>query len=85
MHSVLAFATAVGLVIAVADGVLWVALALFCAGLLPLAFALMRPAPDGAGALARLSAPRGGALALHIGSYLAQTGLLVALIALIPG
>lgn len=85
MHSILAFATAVALVIAVGDGVLWIALALFALGLLPLALAFARPAPEGAGALARLSSPPGGALTLHLGSYLAQTGVIVALIALMPG
>jgi hypothetical protein len=85
MISVLALIAAILFAVTVEDASLpWLAGTLFTAGLLPLAFALMRPAESGAaGALDRLTAPGRSVVALHVGSFCAQTGLLVALIALI--
>jgi hypothetical protein len=83
MVSILALVSAILLAVAVeAESLLWLGLTLFTAGLLPLAFAFMRPATEGAaGNLDRLTAPGRSAVALHLGSLLAQTGLIVALIA----
>jgi hypothetical protein len=76
MISVLAFAAAVGLTLALAeDSALLVGLACLAAGSIPVAFALL----ERGGAAVR------GVVPLHVGSFLAQTGLITALIALIPG
>lgn len=86
MLSLLALVSAILLAVAVEAGSLvWLGLTLFTAGLLPLSFALMRPATEGtAGALHRLTAPGRTAAALHLGAFCAQTGLIVVVIALVP-
>jgi hypothetical protein len=71
VHSLLAFAAAVLLAILAGDGLIWIGLGLLALGALP--------------ALLALRARRGGALTLHLGSLVAQTGLIATLIALIPG
>jgi hypothetical protein len=85
MLSVLSLIAAVLFAVTVDGGsLLWLGLTLFTAGCLPVAFAFMRPATGGAaGALDRLTAPGRSVVALHVGSFCAQSGLLVVLIALI--
>ena len=76
MISLLAFAAAVGITLAVSeDTALPVGLALLAIGSIPVAFALL----ERGGAAVR------GAVPLQAGSFLAQAGLITALIALIPG
>ena len=71
MHSVLAVAAAVLLAIFAGDHLLAIGLVLLAVGAVP--------------ALVALRTRAGGAVALHAGSFVAQTGLVAALIALIPG
>jgi hypothetical protein len=76
MISLLAFAAAVAVTLAVSeDTALPLGLILLAIGSIPVAFALL----ERGGAALR------GAVPLHVGSFLAQTGLITALIALIPG
>ena len=79
MHSLLAVAAAILLAVLVRDGLIWVGLALLAVGALP-ALAALRARPSALGL-----PPRAGAVVLHLGSLVAQTGLIVTLIALIPG
>jgi hypothetical protein len=66
------------------ESLLWLGLTLFTAGCLPVALAFMHPVHAGAaGAVNRLTAHGRSVVALHVGSFCAQTGLLVTLIALI--
>jgi hypothetical protein len=85
MVSVLALLVAIVLAVVVdGDSLIWLGLTLFTLGLLPLAFALTRSAEGESGrALEKLTAPGPGAIALNAGSFFAQTGLLVTLIALV--
>ena len=76
MISLLAFAAAVGLTLLLEDGTALVTgLVALAVGTIPVAFALL----ERGGAAVR------GPVPLHVGSFLAQTGLITALIALIPG
>jgi hypothetical protein len=76
MISVLAFAAAVGLTLALSEGsALVTGLVLLAIGTIPVAFTLL----ERGGAAVR------GVVPLHAGSFLAQTGLITVLIALIPG
>ncbi len=76
MVSVLAFAAAIGLTAAAAaSDALPLGLALLAVGSLPVVFTLL----ERGGAAVR------GVVSLHLGSFLAQTGLITVAIALIPG
>lgn len=76
MVSILAFAAAVGITLVVSEAdALRAGLVLLAIGSIPVAFALL----ERGGAIVR------GTVALHVGSFLAQAGVITALIALIPG
>lgn len=76
MVSIFAFAAAVGLTIALAaSAVLPAGLALLAVGSIPVVFVLT----ERGGAAVR------GLVPIHVGSFLAQTGLITVLIAVIPG
>jgi len=76
MISILAFATAVAITVATAeDSALAIGLVLLVLGAIPVAFAL----------LGRGGEALRGVVPLHVGSFLAQTGLITVLVALIPG
>jgi hypothetical protein len=76
MISLLALAAAIGITLAVTeDTALLTGLALLTVGAVPVLFALL----ERGGTAVR------GMVPLHVGSFLAQTGLITVLVALIPG